>query len=372
MDITNNLLDKESFYIYYHLIYVFAALIALIIATQLDFSKVRLIKVSKQLSIVLIILLVGIIGLRAYDVGIDTMNYMYTWIMDIESDTSEMVFSLILNFLKSFNDSFSSFLIVIAILFYLLFYKAFYNVSIAFNSNIYLILFSFISFFFATSLAINVIRQGIALALLILGYTIWLKYNFKSKKLQISLLFILSILTHTTSIIPILTMVLLISFGKKINIKWFYALFGLGILLSAVNFGLVNMAPFLKDILGDQRRTSYLGGTSESYTIGFKPQFVIFNTGFLIIFIFLNSFKNNFFNFYKYDLTLKYYILMSFLFFMAFQVPYSDRWGLFSWVFIPVLLAPIFSKNIGYKLKTLTVFFLIFIYTFFTIYASTK
>jgi len=66
---------------------------------------------------------------------------------------------------------------------------------------------------------------------------------------------------------------------------------------------------------------------------------------------------------------LKYYMLASALFFFAFQIPFSDRWGLFSWVFIPLVIGQFFSlerpKRFDYILPT---FFLISIFIFFINY----
>ena len=373
----NNLITKEDFYLIFRLFYLFASFIALILATQLDTKKINLNKISTFFCIVLAVIICCIVGFRDYEVGTDTINYYnYNWIRNFPPDSkAELLFYLIIDLVKRLKGSYTIFLITISIIFYLFFTCSFKVIAKVFNANLYLIFFAFISFFFATSLATNIIRQGLALSILTFAYSLYLSYDSVTKKYFLSKilpLLVISFLIHTTSIIPILTILILIVVKNKLDIKYLFLLYTAGIVLSAANLGILTVAPFLKEFMGDDRRMTYLRDSSSTYNVGFKPQFVMFNTLFLVLSIFIKDKISDYKLKSKYNLSLKYYILMSFLFFMAFQIPYSDRWGLFSWIIIPILLTPYFSRSTKMKLNTVIVLLLITINIFFTLYASIK
>ena len=139
----------------------------------------------------------------------------------------------------------------------------------------------------------------------------------------------------------------------------------IAMLLSYVNFGIKNFSPYLVDILEGDKRVSYLDDKELSYyQVGFRPQFATFNTIFLIIFLYIN----HYIRIKPYNRLLKYYILASSLFFMAFQLNFSDRWGLFSWFAIPLLLIPIYQYNSKLNIKpSFFTLFLIFVFIFFNL-----
>ena len=59
---------------------------------------------------------------------------------------------------------------------------------------------------------------------------------------------------------------------------------------------------------------------------------------------------------------------LSIIFFLCFQIPYSDRIGLFSWMMLPILMAPYFSDKSKYSFIAIIV--MILIYIGFNIYAK--
>lgn len=367
MDLSSFLIEKNTFDFLYVLLYFFIAFISIILIIELDFKKKIYINREKFFSIIFICLFILIVGLREYSIGVDTSNYyLYSWEMNIRSDLStEILFDYIIECFKWLGLTFTHFLFFVAALFYLFLLKAVINFSKNTSSSIFLLLFSYLSFFFVLSMSINIIRQGLSLSLLLFAYSLWL---IKKPKLMVIFFLFLSVLTHTTSIIPILIF-LIINYGlKKYSIKYFYVLYFIGIALSAVNIGILNIAPFLNELLEGSRRSTYLVGESESFVVGFKPQFVVFNTIFLLIFTYINkSLKINNLKF-DYVILLKYYLVTSFLFFMVFQIPYSDRWGLFSWICIPILIAPVYSLSNKLSFRTPIVLFFIFIFIFFQFY----
>lgn len=362
------LISKEIFTTLYQLLFILLAFCVMLFSLGIDTKKKNNKGLVNNLTCFFIILYIILVGFRAYNVGTDTGNYyQFSWLMDFPPEsTTEILFYWLIKGIKSIEGTtFSFFLLIVSVLFFYFIYKGYILLSKYYNTSILFIVFSFMALFFASSLSINVIRQGLSLAILIYTYGLWLT-NKQIK--QIIPFVILSVLIHTTSIIPI-SFFVMINYGlKKQSLNYFYILYFLGIILSAANVGVLNIAPFLNDILQGSRRATYLTDENEQYITGFKTQFVAFNTVFLVIFTYINEIlKRRKFNF-DYEILLKYYIATSFLFFMAFQIPYSDRWGLFSWIVIPLLTAPIFSIYNKPRFKTPIVLFFILIFIFFQFY----
>src|SRR5690625_2341324 len=124
---------------------------------------------------------------------------------------------------------------------------------------------------------------------------------------------------------------------KKLNINFFIFIYLSFLSLSFIGVGLKDFVPFLSYFLEGDRRISYLYSESTKYRIGFRADFALFNTFFLFIFLFINKKTKD----DQYKDLLIYYILSSCVFFLSFQIPYSDRIGLFSWFTIPILFSPL-------------------------------
>ena len=127
--------------------------------------------------------------------------------------------------------------------------------------------------FFAESLAINIIRQGLSLAFLIFAYSLW-----ERKQYTAYLFLLLAFITHTTVIIPIVVFLLLQLVAKRIPLYYFLALYVLGIVLAYLNIGLLNIASVMEVILRKDsgRFSTYFLNDDGLYQVGFKPQFVCF------------------------------------------------------------------------------------------------
>lgn len=363
--------NEENFALLYHTLYGILAFVSILLTLKGDFSRhSKSLRLVRNISIVLCVVLSIIVGFRTIDVGSDTEAYHFQWVYDIPYESiTEIVFYFLMKIIKSFSLSFSIFLFLVSSLYYFFIFRAFDNLSKNYNTSIILLILSFISLFFSNSMAINIIRQGLALSILLYAYTLFINND---RKYWIFTL--LGFLAHSTSIIPILIFVGINKFARKVPIHYFIGLFLIGIFLSYFNLGLVDVAPFIIDILGvDSRRTTYITDSFSEFAVGFKPQFVAFNTIFLLFFLKARKKLLNHKWGENYQVLLKYFLSTSFLFFMAFQIPYSDRWGIFSWIAIPVLMLPYFSRGISVvRFKTPIVLFFIFIYVFFAIYNSSK
>jgi hypothetical protein len=358
----------EEFKLKYYSIYFVVALIALIVATQSDIkNNIISNKIYNKLLIIVSILFILFYGFRAINIGTDTGNYFYQFINYDSLDYGNgIIMYYIYKTLHLLHLPYQSFLLLMSCLFVGVLALSIYKNGKIFGSNTLLIFFGLISLFYFQSLGINVMRQGVSLSFLLLAIT---NYQlFKDKKWRWVLPIMLSVLFHFTSIIPIFIYVLIQHF-KKVKLKIFYLIYIAALFLSAINISILNFKEYLGFLMVDERRvTSYLTDVDiyEEYTIGFKPQFVAFNTIFLLFFIYI---KSNIKQSVYFDGLLKYYVLLSAIFFMTFQMPYSDRWGLMSWVVIPILSAPVFSKTFPRKIYTITCLAFILIFIFFENYS---
>ncbi|MGV0939090.1 EpsG family protein [Empedobacter sp. ULE_I140] len=362
--------DKLIFDSLYNILYFSFALSVLLFSFQIDFKGYTKIthKIGKCLTLFFLVAYILLIGTRAYDVGTDTVNYYkFNWQMDTKSDGGEFLLVWIVQFVKIIGGSFTWFLLLISFIFFYLNYKTYYQIGKIFNTNVIFILFSLISLFFTKSLSINIIRQGLALAILTYAYSKW--FNQNKITIELILLLLVSMISHTTSIVPIFIFTFLQWKTKKISINFFLFIYITGIVLSVINIGLLNIAPFLNNIITD-RRSIYIAKDSDlEYSVGFKPNFILFNTIFLLIFYYRLKKIREVSQYEKYENLLKYFIVTSFLFFMTFQIPYSDRWGLFSWIAIPILATPIFSYRNYKKFYIFPwVIFFILVFSFFIFY----
>nr|WP_313062317.1 EpsG family protein [Moraxella sp. CTOTU49097] len=329
-------------------------------------------KLSNYLVLLPVIVLTLITGFRSYDVGTDTGNYYFLlWMQKPELNfSSEFLFQLIALLIQHFDLNYTYFLSLVSIIFFYFIYKALKNYSLLYQANLLMALFAFMSFFFFSSMSTNVIRQGVSLAILLYAFTLLLK---KDNKIKIIIYSVVAVAFHLTSIIPILLVALSYHLSTKSGklIYFLVLLYFSVILLAFLNIGFLNIAPSLSQLLGSDGRSSYLNGETYDYVVGFKPQFVVFNTFFLLIALYIRKNLTEIELKKQYNVILIYYIIASWLLFLAFQLPFSDRWGLFSWVVIPFLIIPLFySPYLKAKIRIHYILMLILIYVGFKFYAS--
>lgn len=356
------------------MLFATVAVSSLLFSLTIDLERNIIIGFVNKWALFLLVCFLIIVGFRAYNVGTDTINYFtYNYQMGFTSNSkSEILFDFLIGKIRDFNLSFTVFLLIIASCYYLLFYSGFKKIANVYQTPVLFLVLSFLSLFFSMSMGINIIRQGFSCALLFYGFSCYLNSEKISK---VVLFIVLAVITHITAMIPLLMYLGCKFFTKSIPLKYFYLLFALGIGISFLNYGLLSIAPFLHQFASSEQRIGYITDSNVTeYAVGFKPQFVAFNTFFLGIFIFIKSKLEETEEdiLASYTLLIKYYIVSSFIFFIAFQIPYSDRWGLFSWISIPVLIAPIFSLKFNMVFKTTVTLFFISVYLFFQLYGNVK
>lgn len=369
------LISEDNFNILYNVLYGSSFLIALLAILKLHQdpkSAVTNMFLSK-ISVIVIFAFFLLVGFRDYNVGTDTVSYYYyNWILDAKSPFSlEILFDLIIKVVKDLDLSFTVFLLFISGLFYYNIRKSFRYFSKVFQINIFFLFFVFISLFFARSLAINVIRQGLSLSFLLLAYSCWL--TNKSFFVWLTLL-VVSVITHSTAIIAIVIFFLAFFMKRKLNLSLLIIIYFGSVILAFLDIGILTFAPFLSGFMDSgSNRVAYLTDKTDLYTTGFKPQFVVFNSVFLSLswYALTSILKKDVLLYYNYRIIFFYYLISSVIFYMTFQIPYSDRFGLFSWIAIPLLISPYLSyEKISVRYKIPIIIFFLFIYIFFAWYGN--
>lgn len=216
-----------------------------------------------------------------------------------------------------------------------------------FSKNNYIILFFIIiSLFFYYSMSLNILRQGIGFGFFILGFSYYNKY----KKLAY-LFLIFGILSH----ISYLILLLLIITSKYIKkIKYVIAIFIISTFISILNINIFSYLPIQMEGRVNMAAEDYI----EHYRTGFRFDFYVFNLFFLLVGLYINKYiiedKEN------YRLILYSYILSTSFFILCFMIPFSDRFGLLSWIFIPLIISPILEKNlkVNHNIQILLTYFL--------------
>lgn len=353
----------EEFQNVYRLIYWLSVVISFFLLLN-QYVKGKIYANIEMALIFIISLSYGcLFGTRNIDIGTDTEMYwwQYLEVENIEESLSdrEPLYSYFLRFLRYFSQEPVFFIFTVAMSYMLgifLFVKNYTSKDQA-GKILFFLLLTSLPFFL--SMGINIIRQGLSVFLLLNAYN-----AFHSKRYKwMFLLIFMSLNFHFTSLVPILIYIL-VNYLK--NIKLGVGLFVLGIILAFFKVSvllLFSWLPFISSY--DPRFSAYITKDKVwTYDVGFKPQFVVFNLVFLIISVYISKVLIR--ESRLYTRLINYYCISSFLFFMTFQVPYSDRWGIFSWISIPLLLSPLLQME-NIKGSVFVFLFSIVIFVFFNI-----
>lgn len=312
--------------------------ISFIIASTIMFLLSFVFQNSSQknrhiISLFFITLLSIFIGSRNMNIGTDTEVYYYMYrsidsifeqnvLISLWRIASEPIFFCIIFIFSKIGD-FNT--VLIAISFITLSFGYIFCVrlcEILNSKNALALLCCYLVSFYVFQEQINIIRAGLA-ATILLNYYISL---FKNKKRSAIIWGILALGIHFTSIIGIL-----LGAASKLlkpRNKLLFILFFFTLALSFVNIGILNIG-FLNFDLG--AKSSYLSGAQTTYITGFRAGFALFNTIFLLFFHYISQ-KSNLF-----ELFFRLFVFLSCLFFLSFQIPFSDRIGAFSWNIISSL-----------------------------------
>lgn len=257
--------------------------------------------------------LLSIIGLRDYSVGADT--FAYAKYFENLQDTA-LAYKLQYNRFEPlfvFLVHISGFLglnpfgVVFTIGYLILAYACVRHLNAASAFLFILVLFS--SFFYF-NLAINPIRQYIAINFIIV---------FFSAKKGSKLLLILAVLSHYSAIFVVFALMV----SKLISTRMACFILMLFILVSISGLGSELIIFMIKSSsVFDQYTHIVRDGAFMRYSTGFRPEFVLFSV-FLLLAVY--CFGEN-------PEELKVLILMTAIFILLTVIPYSDRLGVYVWV----------------------------------------
>ena len=330
----------DNFFINFVFVYALMAIVALLFVLELTFKKKSYDKIERFTIIFFSIVFIYLFGGRNFSIGTDTNIYLNTFYNISKysgfEEAKDIGFNFYLLFLSYITSDKQVFLYIMAITFIFPLSTAFCLLP---QRSRYLTFFSFVSFFFFQDMGINILRQGIAVSLLLLAIVI-----FEKKKLLACIIFAVGISFHASIIIPLLFYFL----SKKIkNIVIPLFVFMATLIVSSLNYNLLSYFKTLPviNVIFENRVENMISNQDKfNYETGFRLDFVIFNITFVLIALYYYKMRNSELpeNFQIYFYT---YLLTSSFFFLMFSIPFSDRYGILSWIFIPLLLSPLLAEK---------------------------
>lgn len=355
---------QEIFDIKYNIIYYAVSIIVLLFIVEFNLKNKNTEKIQKIFLFFILLGIVLLFGFRTVEVGSDTprniKSFTDSFTINSFSEVKDIGLYAVSKFIAKLTSNVDIFLTVLAVLYIGPIYIGINNLKL---KNPLIFFFFLFSLFFFKSMGINIQRQGIAFALFFCAIT----YQIQNKKVVSYVLYVLAFMFHASIIIPIVAF-----FASKkiktIKIPLLIYLLSTGLSLMNFNFYVVLEQIPIINILAEERVEGYLNIDEERYIIGFRPDFWLFNTVFLLLgyytYRIIEKLPINK-EFYK---TIFFsYIYISSFFFLMFSYGFSDRYGVLSWIFIPFLLLPYidYRKRIG-LLNTFTVYLVcLFIATIF-------
>lgn len=326
----NNFLENHFNYQFLAL-YLIMAFCCTFIFIETYLKKKSSLKLQWFFTILYAILFLFLFGLRDFSVGIDTITYVNFFLN--ETLLTDFGFYYFNKLLKEIGFDGHDYLFTVSFI-YLFFILLFLKISKF--KNVFLIFFCFVSLFFFKSMGNNIIRTGMAMSIFLCGYILpnkYLKYLF----------FVIAITIHSSFVIPILAY--MGSYFLR-NAKFSIIVFVASTILSLVKIPIYDVLlkiPVINRLFVD-KISAYSAVNVDSYNIGFRLDFFVFNLFFAIVgyygYNYYNKKNENFF----YQRTYNIYMIMSGIFFLMFNSGFSDRYGLFSWALIPILIAPFFDN----------------------------
>lgn len=284
------------------------------------------------------IIFIILFGSREFSIGTDTEAYVssylkYSKFNNIDS-AKDFGYVIYVYFLNIINDSPRFFLYAFALTFMAFVYKSFRCLDV---KNKFIFFFCFTSFFFFKAFGINILRQGVAISIFV-----YVLSNSSLNNLKKVGLILIAISFHFSVIVLLFAYLIdLKSKSVKIGIA-FISLASLAMVLNFDFYSLAKQIPLLGNVI-ELRFSKYaLNEFNTDYKTGFRLDFFLFNISFAVVgLLFYRKFKN-FIPGYKSILNI--YLITSGFFILMFKIPFSDRFGLLSWVLIPLLLMPLDSK----------------------------
>ncbi len=306
-------MSSEVFEILFLSGYFSAIFISLLIVVDLYINR----RAHENLQTILLnaysLYFICIFGFRSFSVGVDTETYIAMF-RNADIGFSDLGFGIynLLNRYTFNNDTI--FLLGLSALYLIPINLAIKNLT---KANRFLLFSCLISYFFFKAMGINTIRQGVAFSFFLWALSV-------DKKLTKYLLYFLSVSFHISLLIPIMTF----EFSKRLKSLFFPLL----VLFACTVSSILNI-PDIKGIFGLDL------AIMSRFSI--RPDFFLFNMMYGVIGWIIYKHYNS-------QLVFRYlvcYLLLSGIFFLTFNIGYSDRIGFLAWLFIPLMLSKAYADR---------------------------
>ncbi|MGW8422515.1 EpsG family protein [Comamonas sp. HJ-2] len=286
---------------------------------------------------IFVIVLAFICGNRGVDVGTDTENYinyfinLHQEIQHADQARLEPGFYFFTKFCSLIISSPSVFLSIIFFIQFIGFSGPFFRRSDLFK-NYYFLAIIWLSFPFFYSVSLNVLRQGMAFFFVVYAFD---RFLVGEKKCAYLMAFF-AMLFHYVSFVYILS----IKFSQ-LGFKPLVFIFILSVIMSFLNLQeyVVSLISMVLSNFGiDEYYLNYFSGLNSSdYENGFKLIFLLAISAPMILYLFFfKKFSKSS------EFLMKNYIILSSIYFLFTNIPYSDRFALAAWLILPFIMIDFF------------------------------
>lgn len=359
--------------------YIVVAVIAIGVGTR-SWNKKTDIILNLCLTFAILLFTQVLFGFRSLDFPLysDQSNYIsyfqnhekipYTTILseiDLFSESLYFIFNKLIGDFLGYDNRI--FFICIALLYVFLFILYSFKIS---RRSFGIVLFFYVSYFFFYGPAMTVLRNGLALGFDLIG----VYYIFSKKNNKGILFLLLGIGFHSSTFFLIAGIVV----SYFLNIEKSLIIWGIASIVSFLGGNAKNLLQLiLTSNIALEDKTMGTQDVYQNYTqykLGFRYDFFLFSAFYVVLIAFL-VYKKKF----EDELFLKYaklYIILNAFFIFSFGIPFCDRYGLYSWIFIPALLTipflnyNLYTSNIRLIITLLHVVF--GLYTIFYVYEYTS
>ncbi|MGG0382072.1 EpsG family protein [Priestia filamentosa] len=297
-----------------------------------------------------------VVGMRDIPFGTDSFAYQNTFLTfqsyslkgAIKIGDQEPLFVIWQWLVGRLFSSPQSFFIITYLLFSIILIFAF--TRIVEKRFVVFLFFGYMSLSFYENLITNIIRQGLAISLVILAVCLYLKTG--KRTLSFFLILALALLFHYSAAPIIILSLINVKKIKLRNLLIIWFIFLIPFLLKTKN---LLIAPFASSKVLSTYSSEY---AVDLYGGGvYRTDFLLFSFFFILIGLYMRRLCSN--N-VKYELLLKIYILFN-LYFLTFgSLPFSERFALYSWILIPLLIW--YPLSIIEKKKSFAVFGVYFLF----------
>lgn len=320
-----------DFFAIYNSFYLILVGLYLFLLLLLNSNKVISSKFSNSLIIIISIFFIVLFGSRSLEIGADTAQYFLYYKDFIQGDLKllDPGFTILIS-LSSLLGS-EGYFFMLAAFFMVPLCVVFIRIESKYKIFVFIL---FLTQFSFLSMGINILRQGVGISFFILASYF---YFFKYAKTKALLLFVFAISLHL-SLILYLPMYIL---ARRIGLRTGVIILIIAIVISCLPFNLLDTLSSLP--LVGRRMDSYLNSdNSIGYRVGFRLDFLLYNSYYILLGLYLVYKGKGVIKCFLYQESLILYILLTAVFVLTFKVPYSDRFGVLSWVLIPIIVFPVF------------------------------